>query len=77
MLCGTAHIESSLSLGPNCGCQPLKPTSWLLIHFQECKLAGCNLNIKIMRNTDELREHILTGHLNNLKLPCPIKSMAH
>ncbi|KAF9787191.1 hypothetical protein BJ322DRAFT_706858 [Thelephora terrestris] len=40
----------------------------------ECKLPGCNLLIKVMRDTEELREHILTGHLNNLKLPCPIKS---
>ncbi|KAF9651848.1 hypothetical protein BDM02DRAFT_459475 [Thelephora ganbajun] len=39
----------------------------------ECKLSGCNLLYKITRDTDELREHIQTGHLNNLKLPCPIK----
>jgi len=27
-----------------------------------------------VRDREELCEHVLTGHLNNLKLPCPIKS---
>ena len=68
-----AHIGGSLSLGRDRESWPLKVISKFSTLVQECKLSGCNLVIKVMQDTTELREHILTGHLNNLKLPCPIR----
>jgi len=72
-----AYVDGSLSLGRNCESQPLNLIFGPLTSVQECKLSGCNLLNKITQDTAELREHILTGHLNNLKLPCPIKGADH
>jgi len=71
-----AYVDDPLSRGRNCESHPLNLISKFLILVQECKLPGCNLIDKITRDATELRGHILTGHLNNLKLPCPIRGAA-
>lgn len=68
----TVHCHSGETVS-----QLLNAISKSLTLVQECKLSGCNLLIKTTQDTAELREHILTGHLNNLKLPCPIRGATH
>ena len=71
-----AHVDGSLSRGRNCESRTLNLICGFLTLVQECKLSGCNLVNKITTDAAELRKHILTGHLNNLKLPCPIRGAA-